>query len=98
MSLAVYRIQDVHSGWAEHRFRVKVHVGGVKIETSRPTRQEAEEAVCDACSLYGATKLVDMGEKGFDKPIPHPVENRPDSEREALLRMSLMALERRRGV
>ncbi len=98
-NVATYRIQDTGPGWKDTRFKVQIHIVGSKgqtvafLETFRPSRQEATEAVADACNLYNARKSVNVGEKGFEKP-----EIQSPSEREALLAMSILAIERRGGL
>lgn len=92
MMFIAYRIKDNVTGWRETRFSVQIHIVKGKgetvafLETFRPTREEALEAVQDACTLYSVTKTVDCGEKGFDKPHRQTLD-----EREALLAMSVLA-------
>lgn len=95
-NVAAYRIQDTGPGWKETRFKVHIHIVGQKgqtvafLETHRETREESLEAVSDACLLFKARKCLDCGEKGFDKPSAQTL-----TEREALLAMSAMAVERK---
>ena len=100
---AVYRIKELsrqECGWDDHRFNVRVNIvtdkGAVEIKVGRPTRQEALQAVSDAGSLYGVTRFINMGEKGFDRPeAGEPPFDTPTSARQSALYVSLMDVARR---